>query len=214
MTRARIKAILLAHGFRVPDGMTDLKPYVYEAVEAVLRETAAPEGWQMAPVEPTPEMAEVGAYSTGDKVKGRPVWKAPIDEQVAHVYRAMLAAAPTPPVAAPTCRDDGRCQYAIDSGAEGDGHCPPGKCVMPQVADGTMYYEQVKAEYRNDADVIPLYAHPPTLRLPEPMTDAEIIHSALHAALIPKDPRDAERMKVFARSIEAETLRRVEERNE
>ena len=29
------------------------------------------------------------------------------------------------------CRTDGRCQYAIDSGAEGMGHCPKGKCVMP-----------------------------------------------------------------------------------
>lgn len=29
------------------------------------------------------------------------------------------------------CRNDGRCQYAIDSGAEGMGHCPKGKCVMP-----------------------------------------------------------------------------------
>jgi len=29
------------------------------------------------------------------------------------------------------CRSDGRCQYAIDSGAEGMGHCPKGKCVMP-----------------------------------------------------------------------------------
>ena len=28
------------------------------------------------------------------------------------------------------CRGDGRCQYAIDSGAEGLGHCPKGKCVM------------------------------------------------------------------------------------
>lgn len=30
------------------------------------------------------------------------------------------------------CRSDGRCQYAIDHGAEGIGHCPPGKCCMPQ----------------------------------------------------------------------------------
>ena len=30
-----------------------------------------------------------------------------------------------------TCRSDGRCQYAIDHGAEGLGHCPPGKCCMP-----------------------------------------------------------------------------------
>ncbi|CAB5178889.1 hypothetical protein UFOVP156_46 [uncultured Caudovirales phage] len=31
----------------------------------------------------------------------------------------------------PICRDDGRCQYAIDHGAEGMGHCPAGKCCMP-----------------------------------------------------------------------------------
>ena len=30
------------------------------------------------------------------------------------------------------CRSDGRCQYAIDHGAEGMGHCPAGKCVMPE----------------------------------------------------------------------------------
>jgi hypothetical protein len=28
------------------------------------------------------------------------------------------------------CRSDGRCQYAIDSGAEGLGHCPKNNCVM------------------------------------------------------------------------------------
>ena len=33
----------------------------------------------------------------------------------------------------PDCRPDGRCQYAIDHGAEGMGHCPRGKCVMPNV---------------------------------------------------------------------------------
>ena len=32
------------------------------------------------------------------------------------------------------CRNDGRCQYAIDSGAEELGHCPRGKCVMPEGA--------------------------------------------------------------------------------
>jgi hypothetical protein len=31
----------------------------------------------------------------------------------------------------PVCRTDGRCQYAIDHGAEGMGHCPTGKCCMP-----------------------------------------------------------------------------------
>jgi hypothetical protein len=29
------------------------------------------------------------------------------------------------------CRSDGRCQYAIDHGVEGLGHCPRGKCSMP-----------------------------------------------------------------------------------
>ena len=29
------------------------------------------------------------------------------------------------------CRADGRCQYAIDHGAEGMGHCPDGQCSMP-----------------------------------------------------------------------------------
>ncbi len=31
-----------------------------------------------------------------------------------------------------TCRDGGRCQYAIGAGAEGLGACPPGKCVVAQ----------------------------------------------------------------------------------
>ena len=41
-----------------------------------------------------------------------------------------LAAAPEAPAQAP-CRNDGRCQYAIDHGAEDLGHCPAGKCAMP-----------------------------------------------------------------------------------
>ena len=32
------------------------------------------------------------------------------------------------------CRSDGRCQYAIDHGAEGMGHCPRGKCAMADPA--------------------------------------------------------------------------------
>lgn len=39
-----------------------------------------------------------------------------------------------------TCRHDDRCQYAIDCGAEGMGHCPPGKCAMPP--DRRAIYEQ------------------------------------------------------------------------
>ena len=29
------------------------------------------------------------------------------------------------------CRNDGRCEYAAQIGAEGEGHCPAGKCAMP-----------------------------------------------------------------------------------
>lgn len=36
------------------------------------------------------------------------------------------------------CRSDGRCQYAIDHGAEGLGACPSGKCCMPINAAGTI----------------------------------------------------------------------------
>ena len=39
------------------------------------------------------------------------------------------------PSAEPICRADGRCQYAIDSGAEGMGHCPTGKCAMKPSAE-------------------------------------------------------------------------------
>lgn len=38
------------------------------------------------------------------------------------------------------CRTDGRCQYAIDSGAEGMGHCPKGKCVMPAQQESVAVY--------------------------------------------------------------------------
>lgn len=43
-----------------------------------------------------------------------------------------LATRTPEPQAEQQCRDDGRCQYAIDHGAEGLGHCPRGKCAMPQ----------------------------------------------------------------------------------
>lgn len=41
------------------------------------------------------------------------------------------ADAPCEPSELATCRDDGRCQYAIDHDAEDMGHCPKGKCCMP-----------------------------------------------------------------------------------
>lgn len=42
MTRDKIKQILLANGFTIKPGLDDLKPYVYEAVEAVLEAALAP----------------------------------------------------------------------------------------------------------------------------------------------------------------------------
>lgn len=42
VTRDRIRAIFLAAGFTVKEGQTDLKPYVYEAAEALLREASQP----------------------------------------------------------------------------------------------------------------------------------------------------------------------------
>ena len=61
-------------------------------------------------------------------------WSAFEGERVTCVHsgvnlRAALTAALTAQQSGP-CRHDGRCQYAIDHGAEGLGHCPRGKCAM------------------------------------------------------------------------------------
>jgi len=78
------------------------------------------------------------------------------------------------------CRDDGRCQYAIDSGAEGMGHCPEGKCVMPAKqeqdepvaeveADGVMRFKPTSRKYKVGDRV---YLHPQPKR--EPLTDEQV----------------------------------------
>ncbi len=46
------------------------------------------------------------------------------------------------------CRSDGRCQYAIDYGAEGLGHCPKGKCCMP----GNELKNSARYEYLKSLD--------------------------------------------------------------
>lgn len=52
---------------------------------------SVPEGWKLVPVEPTPEMREVGGMVCGTARNGRdPV-------TAAHAYLAMLAAAPEVP---------------------------------------------------------------------------------------------------------------------
>jgi hypothetical protein len=89
----------------------------------------AREGWQCVPVEPTGVMKDAGAFS-GLPVECAQPWIA------GQVYRAMLAAAPKhgdDAGGSTQCREDGRCQYAINHGAEGLGHCPEGRCCMPKL---------------------------------------------------------------------------------
>lgn len=54
------------------------------------------------------------------------------------------------------CRNDGRCQYAIDHGAEGLGHCPEGRCVMPTpepiTPDADAVVDEYADEYEYDED--------------------------------------------------------------
>ena len=80
-----------------------------------------------------------------------------VDERIRRVKaeaRATLAS--TGAAASPVselCRDDGRCQYAIDHGAEGMGHCPEGKCAIPK-ADVRIYWhahEGWKVEWLTEA---------------------------------------------------------------
>jgi hypothetical protein len=53
------------------------------------------------------------------------------------------------PAAEPVhCRTDGRCQYAIDHGAEGMGHCPPGKCCMPDALAAVAWRDHVEQRIR------------------------------------------------------------------
>lgn len=52
------------------------------------------------------------------------------------------------------CRADGRCQYAIDHGAEGLGHCPVGECVQP--SDPADIYEE---EYTTQSSVGGTHEH-------------------------------------------------------
>lgn len=48
------------------------------------------------------------------------------------IYNAMKRLGIKPADKTAICRTDGRCQYAIDHGAEGLGHCPVGRCAMPR----------------------------------------------------------------------------------
>ena len=62
---------------------------------------SAPEGWKIVPVEPTGEMVDAGLRSWG----------------TSHKFRAMLAAAPTPPVSEDR-KDAERFRFMLDDHAE------------------------------------------------------------------------------------------------
>jgi len=61
------------------------------------------------------------------------------------------------PAAPAFCRDDGRCQYAIDHGAEGMGHCPDGKCVQPAAPDCEVIYTVPVMRELSDSDLYKLW---------------------------------------------------------
>lgn len=70
-------------------------------------------------------------------------------KEAAKELRLLQAKLASPSIAAPEqalCRDDGRCQYAIDHGAEGLGHCPAGKCCMPPPAPPVVARELTDGE--------------------------------------------------------------------
>lgn len=56
----------------------------------------AHEGWQLVPVEPTPEMSQAGVAAQAEKLKRYALGGSlpPIDHGIPDAYRAMLAAAP------------------------------------------------------------------------------------------------------------------------
>lgn len=65
---------------------------------------------------PDPDVPGLGVWWCPHCEDGRP--ESALDKATGGTARNML------------CRNDGRCQYAIDHGAEGAGHCPVGKCAM------------------------------------------------------------------------------------
>ena len=103
--RDAIRRVFMAHGFTIKDGQTDLKSYVYEAAEALLKIAApqpavvqVPQGWKLVPVEPTVEMAQALIdYKGEDEMQ----WPRNVSPNFAlAAYRILLAAAPEGPAQA------------------------------------------------------------------------------------------------------------------
>ncbi|MBL7089933.1 hypothetical protein [Acidovorax sp.] len=108
LDRARIREIFMAHGFTVKEGQTDLKQYVYDAADALLRAARAPAdsvtapagpGWQWVPIDPTNEMLDAARRACEGRMYPQDMRHGP-RAMMADRYNAMLAAAPTPPAQA------------------------------------------------------------------------------------------------------------------
>jgi hypothetical protein len=130
------------------------------------------------------------------------------------VEQALAAQPPAEPAA--LCRQDGRCQYAIDHGAEGMGHCPVGKCAMSATDaepvawirfcsdgsyEGPLMNFSIEEVRKKSGAWTPLFAHPPR---PEPLTDSEIksLFEVLQIAVAGHDT-PLEMFTFLARSVEA-----------
>ena len=76
----------------------DLLDRIDAAMAGSLPSTFAPEGWQLVPVEPTPEMILAGVAAQAEKLKRYALGGSlhPIDHGMPDAYRAMLAAATKP----------------------------------------------------------------------------------------------------------------------
>ena len=83
-----------------------------------------PEGFVPVPVHELEALVKLTNFNTSS-----------LAAHIASQAQRWLRSRAEPQAAQPEhCRTDGRCQYAIDHGAEGLGHCPPGKCVQPEQA--------------------------------------------------------------------------------
>lgn len=67
-------------------------------LESALREALMPAGWNLVPVEPTPEMVTAGMDGLGSCVGSCGEASPPDRSDIADSYRAMLSAAPAFPV--------------------------------------------------------------------------------------------------------------------
>ena len=76
----------------------DLLDRIDAALAGKLPEPVMQEGWQLVPVEPTPEMILAGVAAQAEKLKRYALGGSlhPIDHGMPDAYRAMLAAAPSP----------------------------------------------------------------------------------------------------------------------